>query len=288
MVTKSLERFLLAPFVERGMLEKFLKEIVALVAGSGSEKIVDVLFKKKNLNEFLIAKKLNLTINQARNILYKLGENGLVYFTRKKDSKSGGWYTYFWTLDESKSLANYRDRLLKEIESLENDLETKKTQRFYVCKICGMEVNEENALLYNFTCPECGEVFQLKDSNINIQELDKKITGYQEKVLLVDKELDELKEKEDEGKAKAHKKAALEKASERAKKRAVQKKLRAKEAGKKGKKRPAKKSKKHTKKAVRNRPKKKSKKHTKKIAKKETSKAKKKLNAKSSKKGKRK
>ncbi len=269
------------------MLEKFLKEIIAMVAGSGSEKIVDVLFKKKNVNEFLIAKKLNVTINQARNILYKLAEEGLVYFTRKKDSKSGGWYTYFWTLDEDKSLTNYRDKLLAEIENLEKELGNKKTQRFYVCKTCGMEVNEESALLYNFTCPECGEVFQLKDSAANVAELEKKIMGLQEKTLLVDNELTQLKDKESAGKVRAEKKAALEKAKERAKKRAATKRAKAKEAGKK--KRPKKKSKRHVKKAAKKRPAKKSKRYVKNKRGKSNKKlkSKKKVSKKTTKKGKR-
>ena len=51
---------------------KFLKDIVASVAGQPASKIVDLLYGKKNVNEFLISKKLGLTINQTRNVLYKL------------------------------------------------------------------------------------------------------------------------------------------------------------------------------------------------------------------------
>jgi len=51
---------------------ELLKEIVSVISGPTSIDIVDLLHKKKNVNEFLIAKKLNITINQARNILYKL------------------------------------------------------------------------------------------------------------------------------------------------------------------------------------------------------------------------
>jgi len=174
------------------MLEKFLHEIISLIAGSGSEVIVKVMFKKKNVNEFLIAKKLNMTINQARNILYKLAEEGLVYFTRKKDTKSGGWYIYFWTLDEKKCLNYYSDRLNKEIELLENSLRSKKTKQFYVCKTCGMEVTEEQALLYDFVCPECGEVFALKDSTESIVQTEKEIQKLKNKVDEIKKTIDEL------------------------------------------------------------------------------------------------
>jgi len=174
------------------MLEKFLSEYVSIVAGSGSDKIVVVLFKKKNVNEFLIAKKLNLTINQTRNILYKLADKGLVHFMRKKDTKGGGWYTYFWTLDEYKSLTNYRDSLSKEIEQQEAILLTNKTKQFYVCNTCGVEVSNEQALLNDFTCTECGSVYSLKNSEQGVKEIEKLIQKMKDKLVLVQVELDKL------------------------------------------------------------------------------------------------
>ena len=176
----------------RVMLEKFLQEVISLVAGSGAETIVKIMFKKRNVNEFLIAKKLSMTINQTRNILYKLADEGLVYFNRKKDSKSGGWYTYFWTLDEFKCVVYYRERMLKEIEQLESSLGVKKTKQFYFCKTCGMEVTEEQALLYEFTCLECGEVFALKDSSDSIREVEKQIQKMKNKVSEVQMTINEL------------------------------------------------------------------------------------------------
>ncbi len=174
------------------MLEKFLQEVISLVAGVNAEPVVEVLFKKKNVNEFLIAKKLNVTINQARNILYKLADVGLVYFMRKKDTKSGGWYIYFWTLDDKKCLSYYVDRLNKEVDQLEDSLNNKKTKQFYFCKTCGMEVTEEQALLYEFTCSECGEVFALKDSTDSIRQVEKEISKLKIKSAEVKKVFEEF------------------------------------------------------------------------------------------------
>lgn len=174
------------------MLEKFLHEVVSIIAGSSADKLVGVLYGKQNVNEFLIAKKLSLTINQTRNILYKLVDEGLVYFNRKKDSKSGGWYTYFWTMDSEKCLIYYRDRLLKEITQIEGLLNTKKTTRFYFCKTCGVEMSEEHALLQEFTCSECGTVFEFKDSSNNIKEVERQILRLKTKVAEVQIDLDVL------------------------------------------------------------------------------------------------
>ncbi len=174
------------------MLEKFLNDYVSIVAGSGADKIVDILFKKKNVNEFLIAKKLNMTINQTRNILYKLADMGLVYFMRKKDLKSGGWYTYFWTLDDYKCVISYRNSLLKEIEKQESIFLMRKTKQFYVCKTCGAEVMEEQALLHDFTCPECGEVYSSKDPVESVKEIEKSIQKLKDKVTQLQVVIDEL------------------------------------------------------------------------------------------------
>ena len=53
-----------------------------------------------------------------------------------------------------------------------------------------MEFNEENALLNNFTCPECGEVLQLRDGSPLILEAEKKIERLEEQKVFVDKELE--------------------------------------------------------------------------------------------------
>ena len=65
------------------MLKKFLREAVAIIVGKQSEEIADLLNTKKHMNEFLIAKKLDLTVNQTRNLLYKISDYGLVSFIRK-------------------------------------------------------------------------------------------------------------------------------------------------------------------------------------------------------------
>lgn len=260
------------------MQEKLLKDLVKVISGQGSEKIIDVLYKKKNVNEFLIAKKLNVTINQARNILYKLGDEGLVYFNRKKDKKSGGWYTYFWTLDVHKALLNFRERLSKEIEELEKSILEKNSQQFYVCQYCGMEVNEELALTYDFTCPECGEVFQLKNNFESVQDLEKNVSKLKEVHSQVEVELTTIVAKQDSVKARKITIENKKKVKERARKRAAKKLERENES----KKNPKKAAKKVTKKSTKKATKKTVKKATKKVAKKATKKAVKKTSKKKS------
>ena len=140
-----------------------LKKVVENTAGIDAVKIVDLLFGKKDVNEFLIAKKLNLTINQTRNLLYRLSHLGIINSIRKKDKRKG-WYIYFWTFNVLKSLEVLAEGINTEINSLKGQLQSKKQKRFYKCKFCGLEVNEETALVTDFICSECGEVYDLADN----------------------------------------------------------------------------------------------------------------------------
>jgi len=214
-----------------------LEKVVSDVTGKSASSIVKSLYEKKNVNEFLIAKKLQLTINQTRNLLYKLSDAGLVSFTRKKDKKKG-WYTYFWTLNIEKCMLFLNNSIKNDLEHLHNQLKNRENKRFYICKGCNIEVNEENALLNDFTCKECGLVYELnKDEKVMI-DIKNKISRFNKDLEIINSEL-EIVQKESE-KRRIRKDAAekKQKAKERADKRAINKKAR--EKLKKGEKKPKK------------------------------------------------
>jgi len=214
------------------MLKNLLKEVVSLVAGKQAEDIVDLLDTKKHVNEFLLAKKLNLTINQVRNILYKISDYGLVSSIRKKDKRKG-WYTYFWKIETVKSLEFLKENIVKKIDGLNNQVKSRETKRFYICERCHIELNEENALLNNFTCTECGDVLSLRDNTKLIKELRKTKERLEKDLAIAEEELDKEKEKEDKKKVKEIKKIEKKTKAEKAKKRMARKKLKEMQVSKK-------------------------------------------------------
>lgn len=191
------------------------KEIVSSIAGSNATKIVDLLYQKKNVNEFLIAKKLKLTINQTRNVLYKLSDEGLVSFIRKKDKKKGGWYTYFWTLNFGKSLHKFKDKLDLEITTKKASMNTKKNNQFYICPNCHIEYSTEQALLSQYACPECGEILGLKDNSQEIADLEKGINKAQAILNEVNAEISTVNKQDDKIKHRKLKAEAKKKQKER-------------------------------------------------------------------------
>lgn len=198
-------------------VKALLKKIVATIVPK--EEIIEILYKKKNVNEFIISKKLDLTINQTRNLLYKLADEGLVRFIRKKDRKKGGWYIYYWTLDTQKSIEKLKARLFKKIEDIKKEIEKRKNERFYHSPSASLEYTEEEALEHNFICPETGEVLELKDNSETINKLNTEMIKLQLLIADVEKEFQELAKKEVKIKEKRIILEAKKKTEERAKRR---------------------------------------------------------------------
>ncbi|MBU0906706.1 MAG: hypothetical protein KKD18_02900 [Nanoarchaeota archaeon] len=233
------------------MQERLLKKIIGDFAGQEAEKLVDLLFKKQNVNEFLIAKKMNLTINQTRNMLYKLADSGLVQFIRKKDKKKGGWYTYFWTLKIKRCLLKYKEKLEEEKNKLLQQLGSRQKERYYYSPGADLEYTEEEAILHDYTCPETGEVLQLKDNTPEIEKIKSSINEIDKQTGFIDEEVTIIEQKEEKVKEKRLKEEKRQKDEERRLKKVQRDKEKAKEAKKaakekKPKKKPSKKTVKKT------------------------------------------
>ncbi|MCK5044038.1 hypothetical protein KAR52_03495 [Candidatus Pacearchaeota archaeon] len=207
------------------MLKKFLKDVILIVVGKQAEEIVDLLDGNKYVNEFIIAKKLDVTINQARNILYKISDHSLVSSIRKKDKKKG-WYTYFWKIEILKSLEFLKGILIKKMNQLNYQIKSRETKEFYVCEKCNIEFNAENAMLHDFICNECGNIFTLKDNTKVLREFKRQVDKLQKELNLLEEEIKKEQEKLDKKKLRELKKLKAEKDLKLAEKRLIAKKKR--------------------------------------------------------------
>lgn len=168
-----------------------LKELMRIIAGRSSEAMLEVLFQKKNVNEFKIADKLGITINQTRNILYRVSSFNIMESTRKKDRRKG-WYTYFWTLNNIKALQLLEEFKLQELKNLENLLKSRQTKNFYSCQNDNLEMSEETAMHYNFICPECGQLLQNIPKEQKIKEILNKIDSIKKEIDAIREELERI------------------------------------------------------------------------------------------------
>jgi transcription factor E len=213
------------------MLNKFLEEVVILTVGKQAKEIAELLNSPKHVNEFTIAKKMDITINYTRNILYRISDHGLVSYIRKKDKKKG-WYTYFWKFEILKALKFLKKILKKREEQLNNQLKSRETKQFYLCKKCNVEFNQENALVNDFSCNECGDIMDLKDNAKEIKSLKRELSGLTKQKELInieiqkeEEKIEKIKLKQLKKQGKLLKKTPLKKKSTKAVKKPVKKKV---------------------------------------------------------------
>jgi len=155
---------------DKDKIFELLLELSRKIAGKNTEPLITILYKKKNVNEFKLADKLKLTINQVRNMLYKMLEYNILSSTRKKDKKKG-WYTYFWTLEIGKSLEALQKIKERELNVWKSLAHNRKVKQYYSCPNECIELTAETAMHHEFTCPECGELLNISESEKKLKEI---------------------------------------------------------------------------------------------------------------------
>jgi transcription factor E len=154
--------------------DDLLFDIVKQVAGSDTVNLIKIIKGKKNVSEFKIAEKMGISVNQVRNMIYRLQEHDLMAFIRKKD-KNKGWYIYYWTFLLPKALNLMIDIKEKEVVDFEKELANLDTTRQYICEPCRIKLPEEEALEAQFICHSCGEIMKEQDSIKRNKDLTRKL-----------------------------------------------------------------------------------------------------------------
>ncbi|MBU1269973.1 MAG: hypothetical protein KJ583_02220 [Nanoarchaeota archaeon] len=154
--------------------KKLIEEVVKELVGEEALPIVFYLKGKKRISEFIVAEELDLEIHKTRNILYRLYEHNIVQFLRKKD-KIKGWYICYWDLNE-RVIPELAVKITRnKFEKIQERLEREKNNTFYMCKNACARMTFDNAIEYNFKCPECGEIMNEQDNKRTIEFLTERL-----------------------------------------------------------------------------------------------------------------
>ena len=149
-------------------------EVVSEVAGEDVLPLVKALRNKSNVSELKLASSIKKEINVARNMLYRLYDQNLVSFTRKKDKKKG-WYIYYWTFNQKRVKDLLKDIKKQKYERMLDRLGREKNVQFYICSNKCIRLDFEQSHDFKFKCPECGSLLNLEDNRQKIKELEKEL-----------------------------------------------------------------------------------------------------------------
>src|SRR3989344_534359 len=128
---------------------KSLEDLVITIVGEDVLPLVRILWGKNNISEFKIAEMLNVTVNQVRNMLYRLNKKSIEGVLTKVNQKQ---------------LEDLKARLSREAEGL-----------FYVCPMGCMRLQMEAAMEHEFRCQECGTLMKEQDNQKTVSNIKKMI-----------------------------------------------------------------------------------------------------------------
>ena len=169
------------------LTQKKVEEIMLSILGEEGLPLIKELSGKQNVSEFELADKLKKDIKIVRKMLYFLYNHNLVSFIRKKD-KIKGWYIYYWTLQPESIRFSYVKRKKELLARLQQRLEEESRELFFTCPNRCVRLNFDQAMDFEFHCPECGELISQENNTERVETLRKK-------VIEIEAELEELMEK---------------------------------------------------------------------------------------------
>ncbi|USN45448.1 MAG: hypothetical protein H6502_05355 [Candidatus Woesearchaeota archaeon] len=160
--------------LQKTMLFNDIKEVVLELVDQDALTIVEYLFDRSKVSEFIIAEDLDLELHQTRKLLYRLLHHNLVIFQRKKD-KNKGWYICYWDFNKN-SIDHLREKIRQDkLERLNQRLVREEANQFFLCKNACARMAFDDAAEHNFKCIECGEVMNMQDNARTIEFLTERI-----------------------------------------------------------------------------------------------------------------
>jgi len=104
-----------------------------------------------------LAQKCGMRAADARMVLNKMHNIGIIDYNRSKDKESG-WYYYAWFLRADKLMEAYLGKRKNDLEDIEERLENNEAYTLYMCKKCDLTYDFDNAAELLYHCPICENI----------------------------------------------------------------------------------------------------------------------------------
>ena len=199
------------------LTQKKIEEILLDIIGPEGLPLVQQLYGKEHVSEFDLATKTKKDIKVIRRMLYTLYNHNVIGFIRKKD-KQKGWYIYYWTiLPENVKFAYFKKKKIQ-LERLCQLLETEGKELFFICTGKCVRLNFDQAMEFEFHCPECGQLIAPDSGEEKKEIFKKKILELEQELAQEQEEKKTMKKKAQSRKKEVLKKVKVKKSTKAAKK----------------------------------------------------------------------
>ncbi|MCW1296668.1 MAG: hypothetical protein OH319_03220 [Candidatus Parvarchaeota archaeon] len=154
--------------------DRRIAKLILGISGRDGIRLYSILSRVDKMDEFELARRLNLEVNVVRSLLYKLYNEKLVEYTKRRDRRKG-WWIYIWKVVPDRPLYLLKKRRKIKLARLKERLEKEKVIQLFQCEKCKVRMSFTKAMQNNFCCPYCGSQLTAVDSTIVIKELEREI-----------------------------------------------------------------------------------------------------------------
>ena len=128
-----------------------------------------------------LAEELQLELNDVRRALFILYENDLASYRRVRDEDSG-WLTYLWTFHYENIPENLEEEMYRLMEALDERTDYEQSHQFYLCEVCSIRFEFEEAMEFNFECPECGSPLEAMENTRMVAAMEARLQELREEL----------------------------------------------------------------------------------------------------------
>jgi transcription initiation factor TFIIE subunit alpha len=152
-----------------------IHNVVEETIGKDAIAIVSYLKDRKNISDFKIAESTDMNIQVVRNLLYRLNSLNMVTYIRKKD-RLKGWYISYFTFNK-KAIKDVMEKVRREkLDKFKERLENEENGKlFFICSNLCARLGIDEAMYFDFKCPECGRLLTQQDNQKTKEHLKIKI-----------------------------------------------------------------------------------------------------------------
>jgi transcription initiation factor TFIIE subunit alpha len=118
-----------------------------------------------------LAEELGLELNDVRRALFILYENDLAAYRRVRDEDSG-WLTYLWTFHYENIPENLEEEMHRLADALQQRLDYENDHQFYLCENCSLRFEFEEAMEFDFECPECSTQLEAMENTRMVEAME--------------------------------------------------------------------------------------------------------------------
>lgn len=157
-----------------------VKQFFEETLGDDGIRIIKTLIGREATDEE-ISEELEIKLNVARKILYKLYDYRLASYMRTKD-KDIGWYIYTWKLNLPRVRDVIVERKKKVLEDLSNRLEYEMNTVFFACTNDRFRIPYDIATERSFRCPQCEGALEFTNNEVVVERLESEIAKLQDEI----------------------------------------------------------------------------------------------------------